>query len=149
MLVNDLNAIENDGSSSFTFNSETSQENESASSDSNNKRKEDRRHLIYYLKVENRVTGELIGRVVDITRSGILLISVDKFDDLSEIPVKIELGDQLFERMHGHLELNIICRWSKQDVNPSYYVNGFSFLNQTEKDETIINKLIEALGFRD
>jgi len=115
----------------------------------NNLRREDRRHLIYYLKVENRVTGELIGRVVDITRKGILLISHDAFDDHSEIPAKIELGDELFAKMHGHLELNIRCRWSKKDINPDYFVNGFEFTNQTEDQETVIKKLIDLIGFRD
>jgi len=114
----------------------------------NNSRREDRRHLIYYLRVENRVTSEMVGRVVDITRKGILLISRDKFDEKSEIPVKIELGDELFAKMHGHLEVNIICRWSKKDINPDYYVNGFEFVNQTEADETVIRKLIDLIGFQ-
>lgn len=117
--------------------------------DTNNNRSEDRRHLIYYLKVENRVTGELVGRVVDITKKGILLISKDAFDSKSEIPVRIELGDELFEKMHGHLELNIQCRWSKKDINPEYYVNGFEFLNQTKDQESVIRKLIDLIGFKD
>ncbi len=116
---------------------------------SKNKRQDDRRHLIYYLKVDNRVTGETIGRVVDITSNGLLLISNDKFDSQSEIPVRIELGDELFEKMHGHLELTIQCRWSKKDINPSYYVNGFAFLNNDDESETIIRKLVEVLGFRE
>ncbi len=115
----------------------------------NDTRREDRRHLIYYLKVENRVTGELIGRVVDITRKGVLLISRDSFESRSEIPVKIELGDELFAKMHGHLELNIQCRWSKKDINPEYFVNGFEFTNQSEEQERVISKLIDLIGFRD
>lgn len=114
-----------------------------------NQRQEDRRHLIYYLKVENRVTHEVIGRVVDITASGLLLISSDKFDTNSEIPVRIELGDELFNKMNQHLELDIECRWSKKDINPSYYVNGFSFINNNDESDAIIRKLIEIIGFRD
>ncbi len=114
-----------------------------------NNREEDRRHLIYYLKVKNRVTGETVGRVVDITGSGVLLISTDKFDSNSEIPVRIELGDELFEKMHGHLELNIQCRWSKKDINPSYFVNGFSFINETPEQKMLINKLTDIIGFRE
>lgn len=114
-----------------------------------NQRQEDRRHLIYYLKVENRVTSEVIGRVVDITANGLLLISSDKFDTQSKIPVRIELGDELFQKMHQHLELDIECRWSKKDINPSYYVNGFSFINNNDESDTIIRKLVEILGFRD
>ncbi len=112
-------------------------------------RREDRRHLIYYLKVENRVTGELIGRVVDITQKGILLINRDAFENKSEIPVRIELGDELFAKMHGHLELNIQCRWSKKDINPEYYVNGFEFSNQSKEQESVIQKLIDLIGFID
>lgn len=116
---------------------------------SNNQRQDDRRHLIYYLKVENRVTHEVIGRVVDITANGLLLISNDKFDEKSKIPVRIELGDELFQKMHQHLELDIECRWSKKDINPSYYVNGFSFINNNDESDLIIRKLVEILGFRE
>lgn len=123
--------------------------NSEVDNDPNNKRKDDRRHLIYYLKVENRVTGEIIGRVVDITPNGLLLIGKDKFDDKSEIPVRVELGDELFEKMHGHLELDIQCRWSKQDVNPNYYVNGFAFLNHKEEQRKIISKLVDVIGFNE
>ncbi len=112
-------------------------------------RREDRRHLIYYLKVENRDTNELIGRIVDITSKGLLLISRDRIEPQLEIPVRIELGDELFEQVHGHLELNIRCRWSKEDINPDYFVNGFEFIDQTREKEAIIRSLIEAIGFRE
>ena len=115
----------------------------------NHGRREDRRHLIYYLKVENRYTNELIGRVVDITGKGLLLISREKITNQLEIPVRIELGDELFQEINGHLELNIRCRWSKEDINPDYFVNGFEFINQTPEQENIINNLIEAIGFRE
>ena len=112
-------------------------------------RKENRRHLIYYLKVDNSQTNELIGRVVDITAKGLLMISRNKFDTQLEIPVRIELGDELFEQTNGHLELNIRCRWSKEDINPDYFVTGFEFINQTVEQESLINKLIDVIGFRD
>lgn len=112
-------------------------------------RRENRRHLIYYLKVENLDTNELIGRIVDITRKGILLISHEKINANTIFPVRIELGDELFEKMHGHLEMNIKCRWSKEDINPDYFVNGFEFINQTSEQESIIQNLIEVIGFAD
>ena len=115
----------------------------------NNKRKESRRHLIYYLNVENRDSGEDVGRVVDITKDGVLLISKTPFESDLEIPVKIELGDELFERMHGNLEVNIKSHWSKKDFNPNYYINGFSFVNHSASDRVLIGKLIDIIGFRD
>ena len=99
--------------------------------------------------MENRYTNELIGRVVDITSKGLLLISREKITNQLEIPVRIELGDELFQEINGHLELNIRCRWSKEDINPDYFVNGFEFINQTPEQENIINNLIEAIGFRE
>ncbi|HMV44397.1 MAG TPA: PilZ domain-containing protein [Leptospiraceae bacterium] len=110
-------------------------------------RREDRRHLIYYLKVENKETNELIGRIVDITSKGILLISRDKISPNTEYSVRIELGDELFDYLHGHLEMHIRCRWSKEDINPDYFVNGFEFINQSTEQEFIIRNLIEVIGF--
>ena len=114
-----------------------------------NNRKEDRRHLIYYLKIEDRDSSELVGRVVDITRDGVLVISKERLPENKELHVKIELGSELFQKMNGHLHVTIIPRWSKQDINPNYYVNGCSFENHSEDDRTLVSKLIDFIGFRD
>lgn len=114
-----------------------------------NNRIEDRRHLIYYLKVEDKNSGKIVGRIVDITRQGVLLISDSAYDNSDTISVRIELGDELFARMHGHLDLKIVCRWSKKDINPDYFVNGFEFVNQTPAQELVIRNLIDLIGFRD
>jgi hypothetical protein len=45
--------------------------------------------------------------------------------------------------------MNILCRWSKEDINPDYFVTGFEFINRTAEQEVIINKLIDVIGFRD
>jgi hypothetical protein len=114
-----------------------------------NHRNEQRRHLIYYLNVENRKTGESVGRVVDITGGGILVISNKTIASDEEISVKIELGDELLEKVHGHLEVDLVSRWSKPDVNPNYFVTGFSFTHVTEDQESIIDRIIKTIGFRD
>ena len=46
----------------------------------NEKRKLNRRHLIYYLRVFDRDTSILIGHLVDITAEGIMLISEDPIE---------------------------------------------------------------------
>ncbi len=114
-----------------------------------NHRKEDRRHLIYYLRVLDQNTKEEIGRVVDITPNGVLLISKEKFENKSEIAIQIELGNELFEKMNGHLDLTVQCRWSKPDINPNYFVNGFVFLGHTKRETKLIDALVDLIGFRD
>lgn len=114
-----------------------------------NNRKEDRRHLIYYLKIEDKDSGELVGRVVDITRDGVLVIGKERLEENKEIHVKIELGSELFQTMNGHLNVTLIPRWSKQDINPNYFVNGCSFENHNDSDRMLVSKLIDFIGFRE
>jgi len=123
--------------------------NEKTDNKFDNQRKEDRRHLIYYLRVLDQKNNEEIGRVVDITQNGVLLISKEKFDNKEEMAVRIELGNELFEKMNGHLDLHVQCRWSKPDINPHYFVNGFVFLGHTKRETLLIDKLIDLIGFRD
>ena len=111
------------------------------------KRQLSRRSLYYYLKVLDRDTGMEIGRLVDIHIAGLLLISEHKLENGKEINISIPVGDEELETVAKTLEIKAEVRWSKQDVNPDYYVSGLQFDNITSKQETLINRLIRTIGF--
>lgn len=114
-----------------------------------NQRTHQRRHLFYYLNVEDRSTGKSIGRVVDITVAGVLVISDNKYKDGEQIKARIMLDDDLLEQAHGNLEVDLLCRWSKPDINPDYSVSGFAFENLSDNDVRLIERVIDTIGFRD
>ena len=104
------------------------------------KRKLKRRQLIYYLRVLDRDSEMLIGRLVDITTEGVML--------LSESPLKL---DKLFKfkmilpphfKAQKIITFDAKCLWSKIDVNPDLYTSGFQFDRISPQDIYLIEELI-------
>jgi hypothetical protein len=47
------------------------------------------------------------------------------------------------------LQFKAVCRWSDNDINPSFYDSGFEFLDNTPENIETISKLVEEYGFND
>ncbi len=109
------------------------------------KRKLRRRNLIYYLEIYNTTTGQLFGRLVDITSEGIMIVC-DEPKDLNRMyGLKMLLPDNEL----GKEDITFMAKsvWCKKDVNPQYYVTGFKLFNVVPEDRVIINRLIDRKAF--
>ena len=62
-----------------------------------------RRHLIYYLRVFNRKTGDLLGHLVDVTRDGIMLIN----EDHVPLDIEMDLRMSLPEEISGKVRIEL------------------------------------------
>ncbi len=111
------------------------------------KRQHPRRHLIYYLKVVHPQTDELIGHLVDITPTGMMIISREPLEAGCEIPVKVLLPS-IFEEAR-YLDLVGETVWCHKDVNPDYYAIGFKFISPAQDTVFVIQDLVDTLGFQD
>ncbi len=111
------------------------------------KRKLKRRHLIYYLSVFNKETGELLGQLVDITTRGIMLTS----ENPVEKNIPYELRMVLPDIIDGNNQITFEARsiWCEKDVNPNFYAIGFEFIHVTPKTAAIIESLIQDFSFLD
>lgn len=114
------------------------------SDDVANKRNLKRHYLIYYLRVFNRVTGEVLGHLVDITTKGIML--------MRDSPIEVGLNYSLRLRWRngaGKLQVadfNGTCRWCRPDVNPDFYGAGFAITHAEPGTIDAIQSLINDLG---
>ena len=112
-----------------------------------NKRNMKRHYLIYYLRVFNRVTGEVLGHLVDITSKGIMI--------MRDSPIEVGLNYSLRLRWRnsaGKLQLadfDGVCRWCRPDVNPDFYGAGFAITTSDESTVQAIHSLINDLGMPD
>ena len=112
-----------------------------------NKRDMKRHYLIYYLRVFNRETGEVLGHLVDITTKGIMI--------MRDSP--LEVGGNYSMRLRwrnsaGKLQLadfEGVCRWCRPDVNPDFYGAGFVITSATEEHIEAIRGLIDDLAMPD
>ncbi len=108
-----------------------------------------RRKLYFYLKVLDQNTCEEVGRLVDIHFAGMLLISEQELEVDKQLDLRVMIDDVHLEHSPGKLDVQVLTRWSKQDVNPAYFVTGVQFVNVTPNQERLIGELIQAIGFRD
>lgn len=114
---------------------------------SGNDRRHNRRKLYYYLEVVGRDTGEEVGRLVDIHVAGMLLIGPRWFDAGRELNLRVVIDDEFMEAMYGKLDVKVLVRWCKQDVNPDYYVTGVQFVDVSSAQERLIDELIRTMAF--
>jgi hypothetical protein len=110
-------------------------------------RKLKRRHLIYYLRVFDRNTNQLLGHLVDITPEGAMLVSETPIPTAERFQLRMLLPAEIFGK--DRLEFEAESIWSKNDINPDFYDTGFRLLDVNAEDAATISELIGEYGFRD
>lgn len=106
-----------------------------------------RRHLIYYLRVFDRDSGQLLGHVVDITIEGLMLVSDRPVETHRPYHLRMDLPANMFGR--EHLEFEAQALWCNNDVNPAFFDSGFRLKEMDRNGEKCIEDLIQMYGFRD
>lgn len=109
-----------------------------------NRRKYDRRHLIYYLRVLNE-KDELIGYLVDISEGGLMILNETSYPIGKRFTIKIKLPPEL--EKGDYIMFQAEVKWVKPDINKDYFDIGLEILDKKKKDVEIIDALIEYAGF--
>lgn len=100
----------------------------------------ERRDLIYYPRVLDRNTGQLLGHVANISPEGLMLIGERLIEPNTTFQLRMYLPVKIGGRRQLELEAN--SRWSGRNGNRTLFSAGFK-LNNVAKDELDI---IERLG---
>jgi hypothetical protein len=111
-----------------------------------NRRRHERKSLIYYLPATDLETGAMLGRLVDITVGGMLLVSSEKIAPGKIYCLKMELPREVSGKKA--LEIRARSLWGSRDVNPAYFVTGFQFQDMTKEKEMTVELLIASYGFK-
>ena len=107
------------------------------------KRKQERSHLTYYLDVVDIWSGDVLGKVADITTEGLMVLTKSSIDVGTEKELKIVSSDKSF----SPIEFKSDCRWCRKDVNPDYYDVGFHMDEINEEDAKTVKDLISNSYF--
>jgi c-di-GMP-binding flagellar brake protein YcgR len=99
----------------------------------------DRRHLVFYLRVFNQDTQQILGHLTDISTAGLMLVSERKIDPGTVFQARLILPKEVMGRTE--LPLKIICCWCRPDSLPEFHAVGFQF----EEISLSQKKLIDAL----
>ena len=104
-------------------------------------RKLKRRQLIYYLKVMDSQTEQPIGRLVDITTEGLMLVSSQPIALDKVYSLKMDLPAEMNQLKSVKFDAQSL--WSNRDVNPDFIDTGFKFVDVSSNDISAITDLIE------
>ncbi|MCP4715014.1 MAG: hypothetical protein GY868_07845 [Deltaproteobacteria bacterium] len=111
------------------------------------KRRLQRRHLIYYLRVLDDQTDALIGYLVDISTQGILIMSDTPIELNKTYNLKMILQSEMTDREYMHFNAKSVR--NDKSVNSDFHDTGFELLNVGPEDFKGIEGIIEELGFRE
>lgn len=112
-----------------------------------NQRKVDRRHLIYYLRVYDAKSGDLLGNLVDISTRGIMLVSDNPLPLEKNSMLRMVLPDTV--EGSKEVEFEAVSRWCKNDINPDFFDTGFELIDPSSNFLEVVDKLVEDCLFKD
>ncbi len=105
------------------------------------KRKLKRRQLIYYLKVRDESNDQPLGRLVDITTEGIMLVSTEPIELDVAYRLRMDLPTQMDKTSDIIFEARSL--WRRRDINPDFYDTGFKFTHIPNQYVELISQLID------
>jgi hypothetical protein len=111
------------------------------------KRKLKRRHLIYYLHVLERSSGEHVGYLVDITTNGIMIMSENPAEPGTVLELKIMLSSEMSSKQY--LDFDVKTIYCEKSINETTYDIGCELLHLSAEAFHGIEMIIDELGFRD
>lgn len=106
-----------------------------------------RRHLVYYLEVYDDDANELLGHLVDLTTSGLKLVSKQRIPTNRSYRLRMMLPEGYFSQKDLYFEAKSL--WSSNDINPDFYDTGFSSPKLEPVAQNIIMDLVSQLSFND
>lgn len=104
-----------------------------------------RRHLAYVMKVYDDQNGERLGHLVNITHSGVMLVSPEEIPSGLTCRLRIMLPEGVADT--DMLVLEGTSVWSGSDYDPSKFITGFSVTETGEAERKVIDRIIERYGF--
>lgn len=99
-------------------------------------RKEQRTHLIYYLRVFDRNTRALFGHVVDISRNGMLITSDKPMSTTSQYQLALE--DVTTIDHLSTIDMSAECRWCQEDDSGGLFDGGFRFIEPSDRLNSLL-----------
>jgi len=110
------------------------------------KRKLNRRHLIYYLSVMEQGTDISIGFVVDVTKQGIMVMSSMPLAVGRVYHLKMLLNEDDAEQKYLYFDAS--SKWCHKSPNSDFYDTGFELLNLDASAFGELDEIIDELGFK-
>jgi PilZ domain len=111
------------------------------------RRRQPRKDLMSYSQVYDLSDGRLIGYLGDITLLGAMIISDHRLKENKDLSISIELPE-LPGVQDTSLIISVRVAYCHQDISPDYYNVGIEFNTTTQKQQNIIQLVMDNYEFR-
>ena len=98
-------------------------------------------HLVNVLDME---TGKSLGRVVDITADGMMLVTNHPVNVGLRVDARVILPVMVQARTEVQVEAEAV--WCKPDSNPTYFKVGFQFVNLCGEDGFLLEDVMQKFN---
>lgn len=110
------------------------------------RRKSQRRVLYRYLEVFEGKTKRPVGRLINLTPEGMLLMCEKAIGQNAPLKLRINLPAGVWDSKAITVEGE--CRWSGQSYNPDYFDAGFKFTKVPEAASEAIDLMLRFQAFK-
>lgn len=105
----------------------------SKTEDNNDRRKLERKSLLFYLRVLEGSENEVLGHLVNFSSAGLMLLSDAEVIVHKKYQLRLRLPAFTCER--SELVFDAFSRWCHKDVNPEFYLTGYQVEELESSDE--------------
>jgi len=109
-----------------------------------NHRKRPRRNTPHLVKALDADTGRSLGRVVDITADGLMLVTDNPVQPGARLRMRVILPVIIRDQTDVVVEAEAV--WCNQDTNPNFFKAGFRFLNLSGDDGFLLEDVMHKLN---
>lgn len=113
--------------------------------DVGDQRRAKREHTIFYLEVIDAEIDQPIGRLVDITTEGLMLIHEKPLAVNREYQLKVVLPREL--NNSTQIDIKAECRWCRQSVTLDYFDAGLLITDVSPNDRLRIEMVMKYYSF--
>jgi len=99
---------------------------------------------MFYSRVFNRQTGEIIGYLGDLSAQGMMVIAEHPLDANEQFEISMDLPEEIYAR--PSLNFSVQSIWCKPDLDPAFFTIGFKLLNPVPEDVRIVHRILNDYG---
>jgi len=112
--------------------------------DFENKRSHTRRRMNKFLRLTDRKTGHVLGRVMDMTIGGMMVVSAEGIKNNERLSLTLILPGGFDDAAVVNFDACVV--WTKKSGYSSNYASGMRITNISDSDANLINKLLKGCG---
>ena len=109
------------------------------------RRKHERIDLVFFISIFDRITGQLVGYLADITPDGALILTEEKISLDTELNLNIETVSEEFKK--EYFEVDAVCVRSGEKNDLDFYESGLKFTKIKQGDLDKIKEIVSILKF--